>query len=100
MAKPLSGWQRKPPHSRDVLLRLVELLLQVAGRGLAGDFHHGQLLVVAGHVARRPAHAAAALHGRQFGFGRQGEERRGGEKGDGDDSQLCCIYKVVQGAKV
>lgn len=50
-------------HVRDVLLCLVELLLQVAGRGLAGDFDHGQLLIVAGHVARGPAHAVTALRG-------------------------------------
>lgn len=55
-------------YLRDVFLRLVELLLQVAGRCLAGDFDHRQLFVVAGHVARRSAHAVAALHSRQFSF--------------------------------
>ena len=64
-------------YSRDVLLRLVELLLQVARRRLAGDLDHGQLLVVAGRVARRPAHAVAALHRRQFGFLHRRETRRG-----------------------
>lgn len=53
---------------RDVLLRLVELLLQVSGWSLAGDLDHGELFVVARHVARRPAHAAAAFHRWQFGF--------------------------------
>lgn len=61
----------KHNYSRDILLWLVELLLQVARWRLAGDFDHGQLLVVAGHVARRPAHAAAALHSRQFSFGQK-----------------------------
>lgn len=55
-------------YLRDVFLWLVELLLQVAGRSLAGDFDHGQLFVVAGHVARRPAHAVTALHCWQFSF--------------------------------
>lgn len=62
---------RSSRYLRDVLLRLVELLLQVAGGGLAGDFDHGQLFVVAGHVARCPAHAVTALHRRQFGFTRE-----------------------------
>lgn len=62
-------------YLRDVLLWLIELLLQVAGRGLAGDFDHGQLFVVAGHVARCPAHAVAALHGRQFSFTQEGRWR-------------------------
>lgn len=58
-----TAWQ----HSRDILLGSVELLLQVARRRLAGDLDHGQLLVVARHVARVPAHAAAALHRRKSG---------------------------------
>lgn len=64
-------------YSRNVFLRLVELLLEVTGRGLAGDFDHGQLFVVAGHVARRPAHAVAALHSRQFSFTPEGAMERG-----------------------
>lgn len=45
----------------DVLLRLVVLLGQVFSRGLAGDLDEGQLLVVAGHVARRLAHAEVVV---------------------------------------
>lgn len=74
-AFPVSCWTRggvdkrtQRVYLRDVLLRLVELLLKVASRRLAGDFDHGQLFVVAGHVARCPAHAVAALHCREFSF--------------------------------
>lgn len=41
----------------DVLLWLVVLLGQVFSRGLAGDLDERQLFVVAGHIARRLAHA-------------------------------------------
>lgn len=54
-----------PPCPRgglpDVLLRLVVLLGQVLGRGLAGDFHHGELFAVAGHVAGHLADAVLVV---------------------------------------
>ena len=59
--KKLLHWSLPSRHLRDVLLRTVELLLQVAGRGLARDFDHGELLVVAGHVAGSSTDAVAAL---------------------------------------
>lgn len=52
-------------HSRDVLLRSVELLLQVACRGLARDLDHGELFVVSGHVTGAPADAVSAFNRRQ-----------------------------------
>lgn len=79
-------------YLRDVLLCLVELLLQVAGWGLAGDFDHGQLFVVAGHVARRPTHAVTALHSRQFSFTKawrwRGEERKFGKRWNNDGLKM------------
>lgn len=45
----------------DILLWLVVLLGQVFCRGLAGDLDKGQLFVVAGHIARRLAHAEVVV---------------------------------------
>lgn len=47
--------------SRDVLLRLVELLGEVLGRRLAGYLDEGHLLAVARHVARSLAHAVVVV---------------------------------------
>lgn len=52
---------RKQRHLRDVLLGLVEALLQVPGRSLAGDLHHGQLLVVPGQVTGGSTDAVGVL---------------------------------------
>lgn len=61
----------------DVLLRLVVLLGQVLGRGLAGDFHHGELLAVAGHVAGHLTDAVLVvlLH-QEIWAGRERDEER------------------------
>lgn len=58
-----------PWGSPNVGLVLVVLAGQVARRALVGDAHHGDLLAVAGQVARRGAAAAllAVLHRRVWG---------------------------------
>lgn len=47
--------------SRDVLLRLIELLGEVLGRRLAGYLDEGHLLAVARQVARSLTHAVVVV---------------------------------------
>lgn len=71
------------PHSQDVFFRLVELLFQVLGRGLAGDLDHGELLVVPGEVTGGPADAVTAVLLRQETCGGQPWSSRSGDTGQG-----------------
>lgn len=70
---PLISFQRhtcERLNSRDVLLRLAELLGEVFGGGFAGDLDERELLAVACGVARSLTHAVLVVPLHQVRYGK------------------------------